>query len=72
MKVALRCADEQELLLLQAQARSLNLCAHAIQDAWVLPALYEFSFSPEPGVGHRSQRVRRPCWELQVTALSIG
>lgn len=32
-KVALRCSDEEELLLLQAQAQSLNLCARSIQDA---------------------------------------
>ncbi|RDB28764.1 putative peptidyl-tRNA hydrolase 2 [Hypsizygus marmoreus] len=32
-KVALRCEDEDELLLLQAQAQSLNLCARSIQDA---------------------------------------
>jgi peptidyl-tRNA hydrolase len=32
-KVALRCSDEEELLLLQAKAQSLNLCARTIQDA---------------------------------------
>ncbi|KNZ71465.1 putative peptidyl-tRNA hydrolase 2, partial [Termitomyces sp. J132] len=32
-KIALRCKDEDELLLLQAQAQSLNLCARSIQDA---------------------------------------
>ncbi|TFY72648.1 hypothetical protein EVG20_g358 [Dentipellis fragilis] len=32
-KVALKCDDEDELLLLQAQAQSLNLCARSIQDA---------------------------------------
>ncbi|KAF8488172.1 peptidyl-tRNA hydrolase [Gautieria morchelliformis] len=32
-KIALRCEDEEELLLLQAQAQSLNLCAQTIQDA---------------------------------------
>ncbi|KAF9785969.1 PTH2-domain-containing protein [Thelephora terrestris] len=32
-KVALRCSDEEELLLLQAKAQSLNLCARSIQDA---------------------------------------
>ncbi|KAJ7597629.1 PTH2-domain-containing protein [Mycena floridula] len=32
-KVALRCSDETELLTLQAQAISLNLCARSIQDA---------------------------------------
>ncbi|KII93668.1 hypothetical protein PLICRDRAFT_35885 [Plicaturopsis crispa FD-325 SS-3] len=32
-KVALRCANEEELLQLQAHARSLNLCARSIQDA---------------------------------------
>ncbi|KAI3622525.1 hypothetical protein WG66_015554 [Moniliophthora roreri] len=34
-KVALRCSNEEELLTLQAQAQSLNLCARSIQDAWV-------------------------------------
>ncbi|KAJ7293366.1 peptidyl-tRNA hydrolase PTH2-domain-containing protein [Mycena rebaudengoi] len=29
----LRCADEDQLLTLQAQAQSLNLCARSIQDA---------------------------------------
>ncbi|CAA7264721.1 unnamed protein product [Cyclocybe aegerita] len=32
-KVALRCDSEDELLLMQAQAQSLNLCARSIQDA---------------------------------------
>ncbi|KAF9647493.1 peptidyl-tRNA hydrolase II, partial [Thelephora ganbajun] len=32
-KIALRCSDEEELLLLQAKAQSLNLCARSIQDA---------------------------------------
>ncbi|KAF5368547.1 hypothetical protein D9758_002349 [Tetrapyrgos nigripes] len=32
-KVALRCSSEDELLLMQAQAQSLNLCARSIQDA---------------------------------------
>ncbi|KAF9480472.1 PTH2-domain-containing protein [Pholiota conissans] len=32
-KVALRCEGEEELLLMQAQAQSLNLCARSIQDA---------------------------------------
>ncbi|KJA25981.1 hypothetical protein HYPSUDRAFT_36829 [Hypholoma sublateritium FD-334 SS-4] len=32
-KVALRCENEEELLLMQAQAQSLNLCARSIQDA---------------------------------------
>ncbi|KAA1468575.1 peptidyl-tRNA hydrolase [Dentipellis sp. KUC8613] len=32
-KVALKCDNEDELLLLQAQAQSLNLCARSIQDA---------------------------------------
>lgn len=32
-KVALRCDSEEELLLLQATAQSLNLCARTIQDA---------------------------------------
>ncbi|KAL1707668.1 PTH2-domain-containing protein [Schizophyllum commune] len=32
-KIALRCSDEEELLTLQAQAQSLNLCARSIQDA---------------------------------------
>jgi peptidyl-tRNA hydrolase len=32
-KVALRCDSEDELLLLQAQAQSLNICARSIQDA---------------------------------------
>ncbi|PPQ90473.1 hypothetical protein CVT25_014991 [Psilocybe cyanescens] len=32
-KVALRCDNEGELLLLKAQAQSLNLCARSIQDA---------------------------------------
>lgn len=32
-KIALKCASEQELLALQAKARSLNLCARTIHDA---------------------------------------
>ncbi|TRM61414.1 peptidyl-tRNA hydrolase [Schizophyllum amplum] len=32
-KIALRCSDEEELLTLQAQAQSLNLCARSIMDA---------------------------------------
>ncbi|KAL1715504.1 PTH2-domain-containing protein [Schizophyllum commune] len=32
-KIALRCSNEEELLTLQAQAQSLNLCARSIQDA---------------------------------------
>jgi len=32
-KIALQCASEDDLLLLQATAQSLNLCARTIQDA---------------------------------------
>ncbi|KZS93283.1 PTH2-domain-containing protein [Sistotremastrum niveocremeum HHB9708] len=32
-KIAVRCASEDELLLLQATAQSLNVCARSIQDA---------------------------------------
>ncbi|KAF8168310.1 peptidyl-tRNA hydrolase PTH2-domain-containing protein [Crassisporium funariophilum] len=32
-KIALQCDDEEELLVLEAQAKSLNLCARSIQDA---------------------------------------
>jgi len=32
-KIALRCDSEDEMLLLQAQAQSLNICARSIQDA---------------------------------------
>jgi len=32
-KIALKCDSQDELQLLQAQARSLNLCARSIQDA---------------------------------------
>ncbi|KAG8714801.1 hypothetical protein FRC08_011432 [Ceratobasidium sp. 394] len=32
-KIALKCNSEEELLLLQAMAQSLNLCARSIQDA---------------------------------------
>jgi len=32
-KVALRCEHEEELLLLEAQAQSLDLCARSIEDA---------------------------------------
>jgi len=32
-KIALRCHSEDEMLLLQAQAQSLNICARSIQDA---------------------------------------
>ncbi|KAF9535543.1 peptidyl-tRNA hydrolase [Crepidotus variabilis] len=32
-KVALQCGSEDELLLMQAQAQSLSLCARSIQDA---------------------------------------
>lgn len=34
-KIALKCDSEEELLILQAQARSLNLCSRSIQDAFV-------------------------------------
>jgi PTH2 family peptidyl-tRNA hydrolase len=34
-KVALKCDSEDELLLLQAKAKDLNLCARSIQDALV-------------------------------------
>ncbi|KAI0252624.1 PTH2-domain-containing protein [Lactifluus subvellereus] len=33
IKVALRCSSEDEMLLLQAQVQSLNICARFIQDA---------------------------------------
>ncbi|KAJ7783551.1 peptidyl-tRNA hydrolase PTH2-domain-containing protein [Mycena maculata] len=33
LKSVVRCSDEDELLMLQAQAQSLNLCACSIQDA---------------------------------------
>ncbi|KAK7064404.1 peptidyl-tRNA hydrolase PTH2-domain-containing protein [Favolaschia claudopus] len=33
LKSVVRCSDEDALLLLQAQAQSLNLCARSIQDA---------------------------------------
>lgn len=32
-KVTLQCGSEDELLVMQAQAQSLNLCAKSIQDA---------------------------------------
>jgi len=32
-KIALRCSSEEDLLVLQAQAQSLKLCARSIQDA---------------------------------------
>ncbi|KAF9073864.1 peptidyl-tRNA hydrolase [Rhodocollybia butyracea] len=32
-KIALKCYSEEELLTLQAQAQSLNLCARSVQDA---------------------------------------
>jgi len=32
-KIALKCKDTEELEILAAQARSLNLCARTIQDA---------------------------------------
>ncbi|EIM92770.1 peptidyl-tRNA hydrolase [Stereum hirsutum FP-91666 SS1] len=32
-KITLKCDNEEELLTLQAQAQSLNLCARSIQDA---------------------------------------
>ncbi|KAG9103082.1 hypothetical protein FRC06_000282 [Ceratobasidium sp. 370] len=32
-KIALKCNSEEELLLLQAMAQSLNLCAKSVQDA---------------------------------------
>ncbi|KZW02149.1 PTH2-domain-containing protein [Exidia glandulosa HHB12029] len=32
-KIALQCSSEEELLMLQAVAKSLNLCARSIQDA---------------------------------------
>ncbi|KAJ7900120.1 peptidyl-tRNA hydrolase [Mycena olivaceomarginata] len=33
LKSVVRCSDEDALLVLQAQAQSLNLCARSIQDA---------------------------------------
>jgi PTH2 family peptidyl-tRNA hydrolase len=35
LKSVVRCSDEDALLVLQAQAQSLNLCARSIQDAFV-------------------------------------
>jgi len=32
-KITLQCGSEEELLIMQAQAQSLNLCARSIQDA---------------------------------------
>jgi peptidyl-tRNA hydrolase len=32
-KIALKCKDTEELEILAAKARSLNLCARTIQDA---------------------------------------
>lgn len=32
-KITLQCGSEEELLVMQAQAQSLNLCARSIQDA---------------------------------------
>ena len=34
-KIALKCKDTEELEILAAKARSLNLCARTIQDAKV-------------------------------------
>lgn len=34
-KIALRCGSEDELLVIEAQAQSLNLCARSILDAYV-------------------------------------
>ncbi len=40
-KVALRCENEEDLLLMQAQAQSLDLCARSIQDAYdILCSIY--------------------------------
>ena len=35
-KVVLRCTGEEELLVLEARAQSLKLCARSIQDASVV------------------------------------
>jgi hypothetical protein len=75
-KVALRCADEQELSLLQAQAQSLNLCAHSIRDALVGFLLFKFPFQTYFSHGtageHKLQRGQRPFWELQVITTFFG
>lgn len=39
-KIALKCNSEEELLLLQATAQSLNLCARSIQDAYVFASCF--------------------------------
>ncbi|KAJ7431807.1 peptidyl-tRNA hydrolase II domain-containing protein [Mycena galericulata] len=40
LKSVARCSDEDTLLVLQAQAQSLNLCARSIQDACVVCFVY--------------------------------
>jgi hypothetical protein len=57
-KVVLRCTGEEELLVLEARAQSLKLCARSIQDASVcvwLPFSLAHFFLVE---GHRSRLVR--------------
>jgi len=39
-KIALKASSEQEILELEAIAKSLNLCARSIQDAYVSLFLY--------------------------------
>lgn len=34
-KIAVKCESEEDLLILQATAKSLGICARSIQDAWV-------------------------------------
>jgi len=41
-KIAVRCVDTEELEALAAQARSRNLCARTIQDAYVYSYLFDW------------------------------
>ena len=61
-KVALKCPSEEDLLLLQAKAQSLHLCARVIRDAYASSthsAVLSFNVAAicAPAVGQRSSLI---------------
>jgi len=54
-KVTLQCGSEDDLLLLQAQAQSLKLCARSIQDAYDIYRLRKLMFLLVPFYSGRTQ-----------------
>ncbi|KAJ7169653.1 peptidyl-tRNA hydrolase PTH2-domain-containing protein [Mycena filopes] len=45
LRIVVRCSDEDELFLLQAQAQSLNLCARSIQASGLVERVMEQSIA---------------------------